>query len=609
MRSSLALVISLAVASVIDAAAVTFHLIAPSASSNPSVSVNGGAPVTMTAPVPDCPHYTAVVEAPDGAKYKYKAGSEEVFERTLPAGRSETYNDFFNRTVTVTNLPKFPWPLQDEGFGVAQWQRAAPFKPLFDDSYVGTLIFSGSTGSNLQEDVPTRVTLYIILKDQILTFPETNWFEYKSDTWKFGSLFQITQKAEQIGGRTMFKLRTGEFDPTQLRERVYTDLSNSLGVPVAQETHFRAYANGKPLGLFVLTDLVTNGKTINSTVTVLGQTNHPFHVFEGGDPAKANKVGPFLICGTGATFIYKDDNPNTYAACWGQSMGRSDAKMLELVKAVKDLDASNPATLEKLERLFDYDTFLRQMVLEYLTVNWDGYWDQSSNFAMYLDGTGKWYFTDNDFDQTFGSANSVSDGPTASYKTYPARSAAENRPVGDRPLITKLLTIPKYRERFETILIKTVKHTFNPVAFNRRINAMADIMRPEVFWDHSFKPDTGRMFNFAAFDTGLDTFVTYLPPNEAKGGVGNGLRTWVANRADAIATEFNFAYDTVAIDPPEGLVLGSNTTSIGPTGTSTDYNSPTGGTFNDATILSSPRTWVSAIAASVAFFTFTSILG
>ncbi|KAG5457339.1 MAG: coth protein-domain-containing protein [Olpidium bornovanus] len=530
------------------AATVTFHLIAPAtAAVTPTVTVSGGAAVAMTAPTPAVPHYTATAEVGEGATYRYSVGGvSEAFERRVPAGRAETYNDVFQRSVTVRKLPQFPWPLESEGFAGAQWQRAAPRAPLFNDSYVPTVYFSGARGieSQVEGGAVVTCTLYVVLQDRILAFPETRWHPYKSDTWKWGSLIELTQNTEAVGGRAWFKARTGEFDPTQLREKTYTDMMNALGAPVAQQIHARFYSNGKPLGLFILTDLVTNlaGNVQNADCL----NNHVFHVFEGGDSALLQKTGIPLICGTGATMEYTGDNPEVYNACYSSQMYTSGPRFVELVKKLSLVGASSTERqLQDFEDIFDVDRFLRQMVLE---VSREGrartqgaYWDENQ--------TKKWYFTDNDFDQTFGSANAYEDGPDKSYKTYPGRTAAAGRPVGPRPLIENLLKAPAYRARFEKILVETVRRMFNPVAFGRRMDAFVEVLRPEVAWDHSFKADGNRLFSAADFDAGLTGAVVYRGQNNS--GVGNGLYTWVAARARAVAAEFNFQWDPVAQDPPE----------------------------------------------------------
>lgn len=104
----------LALAAAVQAAQVTFRVVAPGASSV-SVLVNGQQ-AALTAADPTIPYFTGVAETGADTKYKYLAGGvTETFDRTLPtAGRTSTYNDFINRPITYANIPELPWPIEKD---------------------------------------------------------------------------------------------------------------------------------------------------------------------------------------------------------------------------------------------------------------------------------------------------------------------------------------------------------------------------------------------------------------------------------------------------------------------------------------------------------------
>lgn len=47
------------------------------------------------------------------------------------------------------------------------------------------------------------------------------------------------------------KLRNEETDATMMREKIYVDILNSLGVPAQQSAYLRLFFNGEPVVLFV----------------------------------------------------------------------------------------------------------------------------------------------------------------------------------------------------------------------------------------------------------------------------------------------------------------------------------------------------------------------
>lgn len=112
----------------------------------------------------------------------------------------------------------------------------------------------------------------------------------------------------------------------------------------------------------------------------------------------------------------------------------------------------------------------------------------------------KWYFIDQDFDQTMGvsaSAAYATAGRTLtsmSYKQYGGHMKGN-----PRPLLDKIRAAPKYAARFEEIIKAIVKHTFNPIALGARFTANHARIRDDVQWDRSLtkmRRHTGRPDNW-----------------------------------------------------------------------------------------------------------------
>ncbi|KAF9960869.1 hypothetical protein BGZ70_008457, partial [Mortierella alpina] len=61
-------------------------------------------------------------------------------------------------------------------------------------------------------------------------------------------------KGETFFNRPIIKCRSSSNDPTQMREKVYFDILNSVGVPTAQGAYVRVYVNGKPYGLCLMAE-------------------------------------------------------------------------------------------------------------------------------------------------------------------------------------------------------------------------------------------------------------------------------------------------------------------------------------------------------------------
>lgn len=122
----------------------------------------------------------------------------------------------------------------------------------------------------------------------------------------------------------------------------------------------------------------------------------------------------------------------------------------------------------------------------------------------------KWYFIDQDFDQTMGvsaSAAYATAGRTLtsmSYKQY--GGSVKGSP---RPILDKILAAPKYAARFEQIIKAIVQHTFNPIALGARFEANHARIRDDVQWDRSQpRRHTGRPDNWVCTRAPKKKFIT-----------------------------------------------------------------------------------------------------
>lgn len=528
----------------------TFKLIAfPTTDVLPQVFVNGYV-VELTPPDPNAPYYTTMVELDSGFTYKYVVdGVAEPFDRILTdIYRPSTHNDFYGRARTVQKLLNLPWPFKD------QWQRSFGLTPLFDDSYIPTIHLSGDPAVindmfvNMEKIVNVTMTVY------------TADYELKYEDVRYGisavgrknnyakQAYQLRLKSgDKLFERDQWKLRNTEEDPTQLREKTYMQLLNAAGCPVIQGNNVRLYINKTPIGTYIIND---NGD----------QRSFIKAMFHGQQETKIRRGVPTgtLIQGDFLDFVYKGDDPTAYSGVKVTEIGNNPVtnplqSLIALVKALYATGADD-ASVDAFGKLFDIETFLRAMALEYLTVHWDGYWEMGTNFLLYEDPvTNKWYFIDQDFDQTMGvsaSAAYATAGRTLtsmSYKQY--GGSVKGSP---RPILDKILAAPKYAARFEQIIKAIVQHTFNPIALGARFEANHARIRDDVQWDRSQpRRHTGRPDNWviADFDTNLNN-----PVKHAEWG----LTQWVAERSAAVAKEFNFQIDSVLQPTPDPITAPPN---------------------------------------------------
>jgi len=477
-------------------------------------------------------------------------GKAEGFTRKLPAGELTTHNEFFGRKETVSPLKGMGYPIDKP-----QWTRSIGKTEVFDDSYIPTVILDdGSrdffiTGNDTW--VLGRFTL--VLKDEIFT--EEN-VPTKAQN-RYHDKFQWRVKLEKkIHKRKVFKFRSNSADPTFFRQSLYADMVAAVGNPVHNQVIVRAYlSDGTPIGLYLMIE-VTSSRSFIKTQFYGNEINGKINVPETG-------LGFPLDCATGADFN-KNGNINSFR----YSEGENNKKIKYLIEAMNELDVNNESEVKNFSnKWLDLDTFFKALALEYLTGHWDSYWMYTSNFVMYdapeesTKNTYKYYFIDQDFDLTFGiglseKVNTFGDQfPSQSYKTLVDRVwSVEAYDGPNREAIDLFLRGGVTTQMFENHLIDIVKHVFNPVAAGRRINEYVRRYSSEVEWDYGLERlHIGNNPNKTRYVWNINDYYENLE-DTPKASTPWGLKQWISMRAKAVASEFNFEWDQVPLDPVEKII-------------------------------------------------------
>jgi len=480
------------------------------------------------------PLFQTTVTVNNGAiSYKYIVdGISEDFTRTLAKGEKTTHNEFFGRKDTVKQLPQFK--------SLGTWTRSIGKGELFDDSYIPTVHIGGTKGLNFFKAKSPKVTvldnIVFILKDNVYTFKNAQ-ISGKNFSWnKFQ--FKVLLGNNGIDGRYVLKFRDNNEDPTFMRQDLYGDMLSALGYPIIQSVKARVYVEGNPVGYYIIQEEAPSTSYVRSA----------FHGDNNGNLLikKTKKLGYPVDAGTGADFYYTG---NKFSSFLIKDTGHGDtSRVAKLAKAFEELNAKNNNAVKQFEQnWFDIDTFLKAIVMQYLTASYDSYWFFSSNFALYDDptqsknGNYKFYFICQDWDGTFGINTSkehlrFDNYIEHSYKDYVNVKWGN---IGDSPYryaIDKLFQNASVRTRFETILKDTVKYIFNPVAVSKRLDALVERHKDEIKWNYDVIRNTPLRKGKAGVKFTYDDFLTSI--DEAIEGAPFGLKQFIYLRAKAVSNEF-----------------------------------------------------------------------
>jgi hypothetical protein len=524
---------------------VTFSLIA--FGNEVTVTYNG-----QSIPMQPIDDYSRVHQAycnncPDEEfEYVYTVdGNPEPFTRKLAAGEKTTHNEFYGRELTVSPLKGLGYPSDKP-----QWTRSIGKTPVFDDSYIPTVIIDDGSRDYFitGNDTYTIGRFTIVLKNDIFT--ETN-VPSKAQN-RYEDKFQWRIKLEnKLYKRKVFKFRANPNDPVFIRQQLYGDVIHAIGNPVHNQIVVRCYMyDGTPIGLYLMIEVTNSNSFIKSQFYGNPETHKINVPTQGlGAPLDCHMGSDFTVGGPFEKFMAQE--------------GQTNEKIAYLTDALHALDVNDEAAVKKFSNEWlDLDILFKFLAMEYLTGHWDSYWMYLTNYIMYDDpsesteSTFKYYFLDQDFDLTFGLNLSSNvnpygvDFPLQSYKTLVDRTWNVNEYVKEnRELIDIFLKGGYTTQMFENHLVDIVKHVFNPVALGRRIDELDRRYRSEIEWDYSQERlhiatdpvKTRYVWTFNDYVENLDE----TPKISTKWG----LRQYISMRAQAVANEFGFEWDAVPLEP------------------------------------------------------------
>ncbi|KAG0245610.1 coth protein-domain-containing protein [Mortierella sp. GBAus27b] len=528
------LIVGLAACVAVVMADVTFNVVGLRENDNQEFGVEINGKVTkLTTSKETYPLWSANVAGVDGPlEYKYvqlgkgKVEREEKANRKLPQGAAHTPNEFFERSNTIHQLPPLPQVFEN---------KLEQNSPFFRQGYIGNLFVEGDAAKwkNLNkggEDFypePFKVNVQYIgsndnvkIKDVIFNLSGQSAREYA----KLAYQMKFPKKNRLLDLSTL-KLRSEETDATMIREKIYVDILNSLGVPAQQSAYVRLFFNGEPVGLFVAVEEMkkhwikkvlhpgSKGVKPGALWKMNSCCGHEGNLEWLGPTTKSYVVGD----------IYKNIVPGN---------NPKDDLMKDLIQFMADLKAYNPEEVKDPiaywnERL-DLDLFLKSMAMEYLTGSWDSYWSSGSNYQIYNDPvTGKWTWLPTDFDDTFGTSY---EGKLQSYRAIPKK----NGKGFESPLAQKLIMeTPQINARFEEILKDIVSYVFKPEGLTPRLDAYKNMIQEDIAWDRSLpRLSKGKNEKFTVED---------LSKGLVNGAKGNwGLKKWIDERSVGVQKDLGF---------------------------------------------------------------------
>lgn len=306
-----------------------------------------------------------------------------------------------------------------------------------------------------------------------------------ADKKSFKVSFNTYEPGRSWQGLDKLNLNGEHNDPTIARSKACWDMLRWMEVPAPRANHVELYINGQFRGLYA------NVEHIDEEFAQLRYGNNDGNLYK---------------CLYPADLAYKGPDPDLYK----QEYGGRRAYQLTINEEVDDysdlahfIDVLNNTPLNslpcELEKVFEVDNYLRVMAFDILSGNWDGPIYNKNNFYLYHNlASGKFEYIPYDLDNTLGI-----DWLDKDWGSLDIYSWKPNEP---RPIYTRLLAVPEYRDRFSYYVKKFIDGPFSTTQLFPYLDDLKALISPSAQSD-PFRPlDYG--FTYAQF---LSSYESALP--------------------------------------------------------------------------------------------------
>jgi spore coat protein CotH len=337
-------------------------------------------------------------------------------------------------------------------------------------------------------------------------------------------------------GYSDIKLGNGFADPTFVREPLsYEILSQYMLCPRANFAQL--WINGVYWGLY------SNQESINSNFI-------KDHLYTDGTRPffKCNPIGG---AGPGSSgnpdLVYSSADSSAYYSRYELKSDDGWAQLLQLMSTLKNNTA-------QIETILDVDRTLWMLAFNDVLVNLDSYTGTfAQNYYLYQDENGRFIPIVWDLNMSFGgfpNLGSSGGGPGGGLSTTQMQQMDPlvQSTNASRPLISKLLAIPRYKKQYLAHLRSIVQENFATTAYRDRALAMQAIISQAV------QDDTKKFYTYANFTGNIDNAIS-------GGGFGGvpGITQLMNARYNYLNTNSNLTATAPAIN---NILYGSDDNQI-----------------------------------------------
>lgn len=328
-------------------------------------------------------------------------------------------------------------------------------------------------------DLPAHLTVDGVVYQLVgAQFKGNSSYNGPSDKKSFKIDMNEYYGGQRIDGEKKFNLNNCFKDPSFLREKLFLDHLNAIGVPAPRCTYAKLYINGSYWGLYTLVE------SVDKTFLDNRFDDNAGNLFK-GDPS-------------GDLRWYGSD-PASYYAHYELHTNETENDWTDLVHAVDVIDhTADAAFADSIHARFKTQRLLRAWAANNLFVNLDSYLGSGHNYYLYHDSaSAEWRWITWDVNEAFGN-----------FAMGLSLTELENMsidfvggPPGSRPLYQRALSDATLNSEYVAEMCDLISLT-DTVWFRTH----ADSLRARI--TDAVQTDTHKFYSYPQFNLNLENDVT-----------------------------------------------------------------------------------------------------
>ena len=350
-----------------------------------------------------------------------------------------------------------------------------------------------------------------------------------SDRFSFKIKFDEYIDDMTLDGLDVLVLNNIIDDNSYIKEYIAFDMMNYLGVPSSLYTYASLSLNGENIGFYLALEGYNDSFEMRNFGTEEGEMYSAKSMEMGGDMGggrdnadmpqrsdreqtesseaavetvanRADKGGMMGGRGSssGTDLVYTDDEIDSYSGLFDNAVGSdaTDEDKMRVIEAIKALNSG-----ENLEQYLDVDEILKYLAVHTVVVNLDSYSsNMCQNYYIY-EREGQISVLPWDYGLSFGGMNS---GSVSDVVNFPIDTPVSGVEMSERPLISVILGIEEYRERYHEYLRILCDEYLSETAVENKIASL------RAYVDEYVAADPTAFCTYEEYQTAIETMEQIL---------------------------------------------------------------------------------------------------